>query len=325
MFPGGRADVSDNGSPGHVRVFGPTVPASYRGSERATSGRFFGSALGCPCGVLAKCPASSIICRVVDSIDPESLKRSVTQLLNSLPAGASLDPSRLTKAALTRLRRDLPVARERLIQLSRHLDPIQQPPFVFDPTNPEIVGGLMGRTMMEQKRRRLDSLSKFYGSGVYAIYYSGNFDAYAPIRGGETPIYVGKADPPTPDCKTVEEQGPKLVGRLSDHAKSIRSASGTLRLEDFDFRFLVVQSGWQRSAEDYLLNEFHPIWTSGACDGFGKHGDAHTKRVHPRSPWDTLHPGRPWATREGNVNNPLSVAQIKEQIAAHFLKYPPRH
>ena len=30
--------------------------------------------------------------------------------------------------------------------------------------------------------------------------------------------------------------------------------------------------------------------------GIGKHGDAPTARTNRRSPWDTLHPARAWAT-----------------------------
>jgi len=225
---------------------------------------------------------------------------------------------------LRRLRSDIVTAIERLIPLSRALDPIHQPTFVFDPTNPEIVGQLIGRTMMEQPRHPLGAVPKFYGSGVYAIFYNGDFDAYRPIKRKNTPIYVGKADPPTPNAKTVEEQGPKLSARIGEHAKSVSAAKSTLRIDDFECRFLVVQSGWQRSAEDYLVNLFRPIWNSKICYGFGKHGDDPKTRANTRSPWDTLHPGRPWATREGNVISPLTVSQIKAQIAEHFQKYPPR-
>lgn len=208
--------------------------------------------------------------------------------------------------------------------MSRELDPVKQPTFVFDPTNPQIVGSLIGRTMMEQPRHPLANIPKFYGSGVYAIYYNGGFDAYRPIAQTDTPIYAGKADPPAPDLRTAEEQGPKISRRLLEHAKSIKAASSTLNLEDFECRFLVVQSGWQRSAEDYLVHQFRPIWNLNICFGFGKHGDDPSTRANTRSPWDTLHPGRAWATRAGNVPNPSTAKQIKSLISDHFEKHPPR-
>lgn len=258
-----------------------------------------------------------------NSINPIKLHEALKALLQTLPVQAAIETSALSAANVKRLRSDISTALERLLPLSRTLDPIKRPSFVFDPTNPEIVGQLIGRTMMEQPRCKLSELPRFYGSGVYSIYYNGSFDAYEPIRQKDTPIYVGKADPPTPDAKTVEDQGPKLSARLREHAKSIRAASSTLNIADFDCRYLVVQSGWQRAAEDYLLNLFRPVWNWKVCYGFGKHGDDPETRANTRSPWDTLHPGRSWATRSGNVNNSLGVSQIKSLIVEHFRKYPP--
>jgi hypothetical protein len=258
------------------------------------------------------------------NIDPSKLREALRALLQALPSGDSVATDKLSAADLKRLRADISAAMERLLPLARELDPIKQPPFVFDPTNPEIVGQLMGRTMMEQIRYPLLAIPKFYGSGVYAIYYNGDFDAYRPIRRKDTPIYVGKADP-KPEAKTPIEQGPKLSMRLAEHGKSVRAAATTLDAKDFECRFLVVQSGWQRAAEDYLLHRFHPIWNSKTCYGFGKHGDDPGTRANTRSPWDSLHPGRPWATKAGNVTNPLSLAEIKRSIAAHFERHPPIH
>ncbi|MCH7885481.1 MAG: Eco29kI family restriction endonuclease, partial [Planctomycetes bacterium] len=51
------------------------------------------------------------------------------------------------------------------------------------------------RFMMRSPIHPLPPADRFPGAGVYALYYNGNFPAYAPIKGTETPIYVGKADP----------------------------------------------------------------------------------------------------------------------------------
>lgn len=85
------------------------------------------------------------------------------------------------------------------------------------------------------------------------------------------------------------EQGAKLCGRLSDHRKNIDKATSTLNLTDFEFRSLVVQSGWETAAEDYLIHLFSPIWNSetNILYGLGKHGDSATTRANKRSPWDT--------------------------------------
>ncbi len=210
----------------------------------------------------------------------------------------------------------------RLERLRESIDPIRLPDFIFDPSNPKFVGELVGKTLVEQPSQPLAALHRFYGSGVYAICYTGNFPPYHPIVGRKTPIYVGKADPPTPEAGNAKEQGTKLWARLAEHTKSIRSAKN-LDVNDFQCRYLVVQSGWQRSAEDYLIHRFSQIWNQPTCFGFGKHGDAPTTRVNTRSPWDTLHPGRPWATREGNKVNPLTTKQLIERIAEHYRLHPP--
>jgi hypothetical protein len=45
-------------------------------------------------------------------------------------------------------------------------------------------------------------------------------------------------------------------------------------------------------------------------------------QLSERSPWDTLHPGRDWATGGNNTPNRRSVDKIRADIAEHFRKYP---
>ena len=75
--------------------------------------------------------------------------------------------------------------------------------------------------MLAQKAVPLGEVPETYGSGVYAIYYQGDHPLYTAIRGRETPIYVGKADPEEPDASSAREQGRKLTGRLREHAETI--------------------------------------------------------------------------------------------------------
>jgi hypothetical protein len=202
----------------------------------------------------------------------------------------------------------------------RDLDPVRHPSFVFDPGNPAVVGRFIALAMIAQTRTPLLDVERFYGSGVYAIYYIGDFSAYAPIKGAETPIYVGKADPAADTAKTSIEQGEKLSGRLKDHLRNIKKAEDTLRIEDFEYRSLVVQSGWQGAAEDYLIHLFNPIWNNetNICYGLGKHGDDPGTRSNLRSPWDTLHPGRDWAHRDPAMKDARSREQILNDLGRHF-------
>ena len=94
-------------------------------------------------------------------IDPAKLADALKGLLKSLPADGAVKVDEISGTHLKRLRGDIGTALERLLPLSRELDPIKRPPFVFDPTNPEIVGQLIGRTMMEQARHPLGTVAKF--------------------------------------------------------------------------------------------------------------------------------------------------------------------
>src|SRR5690349_11223732 len=114
-------------------------------------------------------------------------------LLEQLPDDRSI--ATLSPTRLKQLRNEL----ERIIGdiqgFVRKLDPIQPPGFIFDPSDPKVIGQLIAHTMLLQPRIPLATVGRFYGSGVYALYYRGDFATYAPISGTKHPIYVGKADP----------------------------------------------------------------------------------------------------------------------------------
>jgi Eco29kI restriction endonuclease len=209
-----------------------------------------------------------------------------------------------------------------LTTLLATLDPIAQPTSIFDPSNPKVVGRFVALALVAQDRHPLSEIPKFYGSGVYAIYYKGKFPAYQPISGTETPIYVGQAAPTMSNARTPLDQGARLCGRLTDHRKNIGKAAASLDLADFEFRSLVVQSGWETAAEDYLIHLFRPIWNSetNILYGLGKHGDSATTRANRRSPWDTLHPGRAWAA--DSTEDAKSVDQINTELGRHFANLP---
>ncbi len=258
--------------------------------------------------------------------EPIRLVQLADQLKELAETLAAEEAGGVPKRGVRRVRQVITEACDRLHKVVEDLDPIRQPGFVFDLSNPNVVGRIIGITMIAQPRRPLAGVQRFYGSGVYAIYYKGDFPAYAGISRKEHPIYVGKADPVNPAGRTVVEQGDRLANRLiNDHRKNIAKAESTLRLEDFEYRALVVQSGWQTSAEDYLIHLFKPIWNSevGICYGIGKHGDAPETRANLRSPWDTLHPGRDWAYRDPKMKDARPPDRIVKDIKRHLAKYPP--
>ena len=213
------------------------------------------------------------------------------------------------------------------------LDPIKEPGASFDPTNPDTAGRLVALALVAQDKVPLARIARTYGSGVYAIYYTGEHPAYAGVSKTETPIYVGKADPEQPDARNARDQGPKLYGRLTDHRRMIRvvgeyalanGLANPLRVEDFQCRRLVCATNAQLVAERHLIGTFKPVWNNevGICWGISKHGDAAKTRKNKRSPWDVMHPGRTWAMDE-ELEDKMSPELIVSRVAAHFAANPP--
>lgn len=242
--------------------------------------------------------------------------RTLTGRISAVEAGD--DPR-----AIKKIRVGLEQVTSQLKSVTTKLDPILRPESIFDPTAPSTSGRVVALTLVAQTKHPLAKIPEFYGAGVYAIYYRGDFAPYAGLKERDHPIYVGKADPDNPSAKDAVSQGTKLSARLNEHARSIRKAVTTLDINDFECRFLIVQTGFQKSAEDYLINFFKPIWNSETkiCFGLGKHGDSSETRVNKRSPWDTMHPGREWA--DATAENQKSRETIIEQINTHLATHQP--
>lgn len=203
--------------------------------------------------------------------------------------------------------------------LLAEIDPVDRPAAVFDPGNPRTVGFFVALALTAQPRKVLSDLKSFYGAGIYALYYDGPFKAYKAISKTETPIYVGMALQGAYGKDGPTTQGTPLAARLNEHRKNIARAAETLDLGDFSYRALVVQSGWEGPSESYLINMFRPLWNkeTGILYGFGKHGDSSDTRKNKRSPWDTLHSGRKWASGDHQLDA-KSLTEIAESVSGHF-------
>jgi len=208
-----------------------------------------------------------------------------------------------------------------LTELAAELDLFERPASIFDPGNPRTIAFFIALALTSQDREKLSGVRDVHGAGVYAIYYKGDFPLYAKISCTETPIYIGQAAPMSERARTPNEQGPRLSGRLNEHKRSIEKASATLKISDFEYRALVVQSGWETGAENYLIKLFKPIWNKETrlVYGIGKHGDSSQTRRNKISPWDTLHKGRAW-TGEDELEAKKSVEKIKAELEDHFEK-----
>ncbi|WP_168795968.1 Eco29kI family restriction endonuclease [Paraburkholderia aromaticivorans] len=173
----------------------------------------------------------------------------------------------------------------------------------FNPLDKKNLGASVAEAMLEQKPQPLGGLKQFFGVGIYAIYYTGDFAPYAPLavrnRDGlfQAPIYVGKAVPKgaRKGGGVGEVRSRALYDRLREHAESVELASN-LDINDFYCRFLVVDDIWIPLGESLLIAKFAPLWNA-SIDGFGNHdpGSGRYNGLRPR--WDVLHPGRAWAEK----------------------------
>lgn len=158
-------------------------------------------------------------------------------------------------------------------------------------------------------------LNKFMGVGIYAIYYSGRFELYQPLKKYQNPIliYVGKAIPEgSRKGYDIEEslKSSKLFERIKEHEKNLRSVSN-LNIDDFHIRFLIVDDVWIPLGESLMIQKYNPIWNT-IVEGFGNHVPGGRRKDGSRPIWDMVHPGREWALR--HPPNPKGIEYCAEEI-----------
>ena len=193
----------------------------------------------------------------------------------------------------------------------------------FNPLDKKNLGASVAEAMLAGVVHPLGELPDFKGAGIYAIYYSGNFESYEEIAkrnqgaNATAPIYIGKAVPAGArkgGGAASGSGGRPLFNRLSEHAESIRAVSN-LKVEDFSCRFLVVDDIWIPLGESLLIARFSPVWNA-MIDGFGNHDPGKGRYNGMRPRWDVLHPGRSWAFK--CKDRPESAEDIARDVASYL-------
>lgn len=166
----------------------------------------------------------------------------------------------------------------------------------YNPLSIEELGKNAVRALMSYEVETLPPASVFDGAGVYTLHYDGGFPAYSNL--GDCPLYVGKADT-------------NLHRRLVEHSTSIEAADN-LEIGDFSCRWLLLEQVWINLTEQILIKQYRPVWND-VLTGFGNHDPGSGRLYQKRSPWDTVHPGRPWAARLQDFNQTSSdiIRQIE--------------
>ncbi|ELQ12257.1 Eco29kI family restriction endonuclease [Pseudomonas syringae] len=196
----------------------------------------------------------------------------------------------------------------------------------FNPLDKKNLGASVAEALLTKEIHPLGDIPVFEGAGIYAIYYTGKFRAYqqiARLNNQEQfllPIYVGKAVPAGARMGSNLElaAGKALHKRLKEHAESVKAAEN-LEINDFYYRFLVVDDIWIPLGESLIIARFTPIWNS-LIDGFGNHNPGKGRHAGMRPRWDVLHPGRGWAV---NLAERPETAEQIEQDAETYLRVLP--
>ena len=175
----------------------------------------------------------------------------------------------------------------------------------YNPLDKANLGASVAEAMLEQPVERLGQLEPFRGAGIYAIYYTGDFEPYEAIAARnqdgrfEVSLYVGKAVSPGARkgnfglCEATGSSS--LLKRLGEYSKSI-GAAVNLDILDFHCRFLVTEDIWIPLGEALLISKLSPLWNK-LIDGYGNHDPGKGRYNQERSRWDALHPGRKWALK----------------------------
>jgi hypothetical protein len=195
----------------------------------------------------------------------------------------------------------------------------------YNPLDLRRLGEGIARALLDQPVYPLPPQSRFAGTGIYAIYYTGSFHPYEALavknREGrfEHPIYVGKG---VPEGRRMGGEGfaatagTELYARLRQHARTIEAAQN-LDIGDFSCRYLVVAPVWIPLGEELLIRWFRPLLWNTIATGFGNNDPGARRYTQQRSLWDVLHPGRAWAAKcAANPRTPKEIIELVERALA---------
>jgi len=200
-------------------------------------------------------------------------------------------------------------------------------PRTYNPLDYDSISESMADALMAASVVPLQDVTKFYGNGVYALFYTGDYPAYKHLaeqnrrEPGSLPIYIGKSAPSNRkgdiDTKLVDtpDAGTALFDRSQTHKKSIQAATN-LEVSDFQIRLLVCSYMWVPMVETALIARFTPVWNS-LLDGFGNHDPGGNRVGGKMSKWDTLHPGRDWVARR-KLTPTISTSELQKIVSSEL-------
>lgn len=186
----------------------------------------------------------------------------------------------------------------------------------YNPLAKEALAKSVEAELLAQSAHPLANVQRFLGAGIYVLYYDGPHELYAPIAGTEMPIYVGKAVPKgaRKALTDADKIGPELWGRIDEHRRSTEAVVD-LNPSDFRVRYLVADELFIPLAETLMIRTLRPVWNQ-VVDGFGNHDPGSGRYNGKRPDWDTLHPGRSWASKLSPGK--YTYDELIARVQAHF-------
>ena len=196
-------------------------------------------------------------------------------------------------------------------------------PCAYNPLDYASLSDTLAQKLMSAELIPLVDIEPFYGNGVYALFYSGDFPPYAEMADinvfepGTLPIYIGEACPKTlkgndlnAAAVDARESGSALYNRVAkDHRKSIEQAIN-LDVRHFACKMSILNAVWVPLTESALIGKYVPIWNS-VLPGFGNHDPGKGRKDGRISRWDILHPGR---GRETGTPTAIDAQQLEIEV-----------
>jgi len=188
----------------------------------------------------------------------------------------------------------------------------------FDPLAVENVGVTLAVELLQQPTVDFPPTAPFKGAGVYALYYTGNNPAYAPLvtldGGGCTyPVYIGRAQRESKNQGFNPRPSNKgeLYNRIKKHFDSVSQAQN-IKTADFKVRYLVLKPAYINLAESVLIMAFRPPWNGM---GLGSNVTGGPRMAGKGSMWDSLHPGRKGRPAGSNETASAAAELIERRVA----------
>jgi len=191
----------------------------------------------------------------------------------------------------------------------------------YNPLDKANLGESVANAILSQKYSSLPP-ERFFGVGIYAIYYFGEDPLYNLISEYNRtskigwPLYVGKAIPKggRKGVFSQEDKSTSLFDRLRKHSKTIAEVNN-LDLEDFKCKYLTIDSIWIPLGEQLLIDKYKPLWNS-SVDGFGNNDPGGRRYSGAIPDWHLLHPGVGWVKRMDDYSESPNVESLRKKIIA---------